>query len=367
MHAQHLPERILFLSRGESSVRMDTALLRTLGITAVAHMDDPHKAVSALCQVLDRAHSDASVPTPDLVLCDTLVGGESSMVFLHLAAEHPALCNLPYLLFSGTPSQTAVLQDAGLCTLERPFTQAQLREHLLAATGPKRLPLQKSLLPTRRKSPRPAHTTPPVVTTSDMYAKALLLWQRQDYAGAEQLFLKVLARQDDHIEACLGLASLHRARTNEAEAQRYILRAATASLRRNRPEQATYIAESLPESMRTGNLFAYEALYRLDAGEYRAAAHGFLEAAAHQPGLPLHGIMARACQFTTNPEASLGKISDALELMGQGTTAHALRHRLLSSHETQQQDPPPTWLDNFPLLKEAVSVASYTTRAWRHA
>lgn len=366
MNAQHLPERILFLSRGESSVRMDTALLHTLGIARVAHMDDPHKAVSALEQVLERAREDASVPTPDLILCDTLVGGESSMVFLHLAAQHPTLCRLPYLLFSGSPPQTAVMQGTGLVVLERPFTQAQLRESLLAATAPERLPLRKDLLPTRREAARPAKKTPPVVTTSDMYAQAIRLWQLRDFAGAEQLLLRVLARQEDHIEACLGLASLHRTRGNEAAARQYTLRAATASLRRNRPEQSAYIAETLPETIRAGNLFAHEALCRLETGEYRAAAHGFLEAAAHQPGQPLHGIMARTCQFTTNPEASLGKICDALDTMGQATTASNLRYRLLSSHGTARQDPPHSWLDNFPLLKEVVSVASYTARAWRH-
>ena len=378
-----LPVRVLFLSRNESSVRTATKLLRSLGISSLTHLGDSSQALAFLEKQLTDFHESAEQhnPRPEaenvvgIVICDERLADVPASVFLYSLAKHPALQSQPVMVLTGTAESSRRLRAAGVYLLERPYTAQDLARMMRKAMSPVRRVLNASvfesiaeqkgivLQPKQRK--QKSENGPPV-TTSDWYKKGMARLQKSELREAEHAFVRVLDRQEDHIDASLGLARVYHAKGEEKETHRYLLRAAAISLRSGDRVLAARITGMLPASMRD-NVFVHEALTRMETGEYKAAALGFLDAGKESAEVPLHHLISRACLRLPEPDESMKKLCRAFSNMGYKVTADRLRQRLLVYPEFEPDDEPRSWLDAYPKLKEAVNVVSYTTWAWRHA
>ncbi len=372
------PARILVLSRGESSVRIDMALLRAIGARGIVHHTRMEEAVDLLLACEETAEKPAR-PHPDrrpfdVVLCDAEFEDGSAVDFLLRLADNPFLNSQPVLVVAGGPGQAAALGQARISCLERPYTQKQMSDALAKAMSPMRPKLAAYLLAAAKPARHPACSRPRMdgagkagtVTTSDWMRKGMASLRGNDPRAAEAAFLRVLDRQDDHPEASLALAQIRLAREEGREARHMLLRAAAGCLRRGEKERAESIAALLPAHMRGDKLFVHEAQARMEEGEFRAAALSFLEARRENPETPLHSLLARAAALTPDPEDTLRNMCDAYERMGHKATAGGLRKRLLHNSMADEEEGP-HWLDKFPALQEIVRVAAYTAHVWRHA
>lgn len=369
-----MPSRLLFLCRSESAVRMDAKSLRGLGVASLSYASSSADALKFL-EKSAMAVSAGFPPALDIIVCDEQMADMPVSAFLYSLTGHAPLKGVPLLMLASGAKSADLYRQAGLCALERPYTPDQLAAALKEAMSSSSRPLcaqafneagENGLcLIAKERAPKAAALKEPV-TTTDLYKQGMALLKEQEYAAARELFLQVLDRQEDHLEACLALARTYQAEHNTGEVQGALLRAAAVCLRKKDQNRANHIASMLPVGMRN-NIFAHEALVRMRAGEYRAAALSFLEAGRQRPDQPLHSLIARACLLTTKPEKYMSKICEALEGLGHKLTATALRRRLLEYPEFRGAVGRSSWLDRHPKLKEAVSVASYAAWAWKQA
>ena len=380
------PAQVLFLSRSESSVRMDVKSLRGIGTKAYTHLADAEAAITFLQAGRERAHAIEKLSgkpsfnnVVDLVVCDEYLQDGPASVFLYALSDEEGLRSQPVLVLTGSASSASALRAADVYVLERPYSMSDLERMAHKAMSPMRRLLrresfekaaEKRNLPILPKKKTPAGKAADAgdasekkpLTVSDWYAKGLEHLKDGALPDAEGAFLQVLDKQENHLEAALGLARVHRAGGDTKRAQRYLLKAAASCLRQGDAERAGVIAGQLPERMRT-DIYASEAVACLEEGRYRAAAAGFMDAAREGGDKPLHRIVARACLMTARPDESMEKICGAFETLGNTATATTLRRRLLSYKPFAERERG-TWLDRFPLIKEAVSVANYTAWAW---
>ncbi len=354
-------------------VRTDTKLLRSLGVSAITHINDSSQATAFLEKNFQNPQPDATGPV-DLVISDEHLADAPASVFLYGLARHPDLKAQPVLVLTGTAESSRRLRSAGVYLLERPYTAHGLARMLQKATSPARRALRPEAFESasaqkgialQPRQPKPKATATAPATTSDWYKKAMECLRKGELREAEYAFLHVLGRQEDHVEAALGLAKVYQAGANEKAMRRCLLRAAAASLRRGDKIPAANISALLPPNMRD-SIFFHEALARMEEGEFKAAALGFLDAGKENTAVPLHHLVSRACQLTSTPEECMRRICAALAGMGHKATAERLHQRLLIYPEfTPREDS--SWLDDYPRLKDVVNVVSYTTWAWKHA
>lgn len=368
-----LPARVLFLARRESGVRTDMRVLRSLGVQAIAQATGGSDVIARLEKDPLLARPSPDKAGIDALVCDELLEDMSAVAFLLALAERPALCKVPVVVLVSSPELSRSLRSAGAQCLARPYAPNDLAQALNKALSPMRGPLNAEALkalaerqasPVAKKKKRVAAEEP--ATTSELFSRAMNQLTVDDSSKAEAGLLEVLRRQEDHVEACIALARIHRSRGDAQRMQRFLLRAAASSLRQGDKKRAEAISALLPERMRGGAVFVYEAMAYMEEGGYRSAALSFLDACREFPDMHLHAVVARACQFTANPEECLSKLCNAYESMGHSATAKKLRQRLLYNVDFEYVDGP-SWLDKFPVLKEAVSVASYTAWAWKQA
>ena len=372
----HLPARIVFLSRQESSVRSDARALRSLGVRTITHTADGQELLEQMKSDPTWGARTAAEAAVDVLVCDEQLKDMSALAFLQALAGLPAQRTMPVVVLTASPETCRELQAAGVQALARPYAMGDLAAALNKALSPMRSPLRKDVLDAlvmqgalgssseRKEKKTKAKTAP--ITTSDLFNSGLDEMRRNAPGKAEAVFLQVLKRQEDHVEACICMARIHRARGDALAMQRFLLRAAAATLRQGDKKRAASIADLLPEHMRGTGIFIYEAIARMEEGEYRAAALSFLDVCRESPNMQLHAVLARACQFTEKPEESIRKLCNAYESMGHDVTAKKLRQRLLHNPEKSYQDDS-SWLDRFPRLKEAVYVASFAAWAWKQA
>lgn len=364
---QYMPDKAIFVSRSESSVRMDAKSLRGLGVSNIIHMTNIDEAIGLLEKENDL----------DIIVCEEQLDATPASVFLYALARHPSLRGMPVLVLASNSKSARLLRMVGVTVLERPYTVDQLTEKLQKVMSPKRMPLQAKafekaaqhglvLTPRQRTAPVAQVQRSVPLMNSDLYQKGVTHLKRQEYEPAKQAFNSVLERQEDHLEACLGLARAYQAEHNMVEVRKILVKAAAICLRKGDRIRAGHIATMLPQHMRS-NIFASEALIRMQDGQFRAAALSFLEAANSQSETPLHRMVARACLLTSSPEDYMRKLCDSMERVGHGLTAKALRTRLLNYPEFKGSARAHSWLDRYPRLKEAVSVASYAAWAWKQA
>jgi tetratricopeptide (TPR) repeat protein len=267
------------------------------------------------------------------------------------------------------------VRAAGVYVLERPYTPQDLSRMVQKATSPRRRILrphafeqaaQKKSLPLLAKSAsKPRRPLPGPLTTSDWFRKGIACLEAGDLTAAESAFDRVLRRQEGHADACLGLARVRRARKDQPGMCRALVRAAAACARKGDRLRADAILDVLPEHMRD-NLFTREAIACMEEDEYRLAALSFLDANRDNPEKTLHRIISRACLLMPKPEESMNRLCAAYDGLGHRDTARTLRKRLLAYDPYEEQELS-SWLDRFPRLKEAVSVAGYAAWAWKRA
>lgn len=369
------PVKVLFLSKNESAVRSDVRALKGLGVGTFIYAAGQEELLAFLEQEDKEKRSGlkGAKDMVDVVLCEDTLHGAPVSVCLYALAQRPALRVKPLLVLAACPQRAAALRKAGVEVLERPYAEQDLRHALQKAMSPLRRLLSprsfeeaaKSdglvLAVTKKQPARPARPGP--MTTGDLFNSGMARLKKQEYDGAAKAFEQVLERREDHVGAALGLAKARQGLGDAPGLQRALLRAAAACLRKDDKERATAIAAMLPKGMRD-KIFMHEALSRMDEGAYRQAALSFLDARTEQPDTPLHRIIARACLMTAKPEQGMARLCDALDGLGHGLTAKTLRRRLLAYAPYQAQEAP-SWLDNYPLLRDVVSVASHTALAWR--
>lgn len=368
--------RALFLARSESSVRTDSKVLRSLGLSAITHMQESEQALALLEKqsAVAGAKEVENIKPVDIVLCDEHSSDAPASVFLYRLAKHEQLRAQPVLVLTASPKSSRALRSAGVYVLERPYTPTELARMLIKAMSSSRRILHsdafekaaenKNLTLTKTPRPKPSSVAP-LTTTSDWYGKGLAALQNNQLHEAEHAFTRVLDRQEDHIDASLGLARVYRLQGDANSSCRFLLRAAAASLRQGDKMRSVQIASLLPAVMRS-SIFLHEALARLQEGEFKAAALGFLDADKDGAEMPLHHLISRACLRTEEPEESMRKLCNAFTSMGYVVTAGKLRQRLLAYPEFTPREPH-SWLDAYPKLKEAVNVVSYAAWAWKHA
>lgn len=203
------------------------------------------------------------------------------------------------------------------------------------------------------------------MTTGDWYRKGLDALKSGRPRSAESAFLQVLKRQEDHIDAALGLARICRARDDAKGMRQWFVRAAAAGRRQGDMTRAEAISAMLPEEVRR-NIFAHEAAAHIESGAYRLAALSFLDAGKARPEIPLYRQIARICLLTPKPDVNMDLLCGAFDELGRKATSSFLRRRLLQ-YTPCHAHPKPSWLDKYPLLQETVSVAAYAACAWKEA
>jgi tetratricopeptide (TPR) repeat protein len=373
---------VVFLCRSEEAVRTDAKSLRALGLRTVSYITDAAALLRFLESEANRLESaEASPPddfrrllqVTDAIICEENLGDLPASVLLYALSRRPALAAKPVLLLAAGASLAEAWRTAKVPVLHRPYTQARLEETLrdvLASDAPALNPeaLEKAEAKglVIRLKPRPAKAPAAPLTTTDWHRRGLDLLRAGNYAEARQVFLVVLARQEEHLEACLALARACQAEQDRAGALGALIRAADICQRKGDTLRAGRIAARLPRGMRD-NIYVHEALVRMGEGAYKAAALSFLDAGRERPDMPLHRIIARACLMTAAPEDHMRQLCRAYESLGRKHMAAALRRRLLEYPEFHAYAGPPSWLDRHPRLKEAVCVASYTAWAWKEA
>ncbi|MDR2799731.1 MAG: hypothetical protein LBB52_00500 [Desulfovibrio sp.] len=385
-------ETALVIARSEAAVRMDVKILRAIGAKRLAYAHTQKEAFQILEKERSaRAHfllkaggdADSAINAFDLALCDDTAGDKPVLAFLHDLSLDAKFNAQPILVLTGEAQTFATLRAAGLAVLLRPYSADQMREAAQKAADPLRPPLRPEILtaaaaktivrkeseasPTtaakeKTKNARPLQS---ILLTSELFNRGRARLLAGDAGAAEQLFLQVLQRQSEHTGACTGLARVCRIRGDAEGMHKWLIRAAATCLRSGDKERLTRIAELLPAGLRN-NIFVYEAIGRVRDGAYREAALSFLDAEKTAGDIPLHRLVARACLMSEHPEADMRKLCDALQSLEYKDEAQALRKRLLDykPFETGQSA---SWLDSFPLLKDAVHVASYTLWAWKQA
>jgi tetratricopeptide (TPR) repeat protein len=373
---------VVFLCRNEEAVRTDAKSLRALGLRTLSYIADAAALLRFLESDATRLESaEASPPdefqrllqATDVVICDENLGDLPASALLYALSRHPTLSAKPALLLAAGSGMAEAWRAAKIPVLHRPYTQARLEEALRAVSAPGAPTLNPRALEKAeenglviRLKPRPAKAPAAPLTTTDWHRRGLELLRAGDYAEARKVFLVVLARQEEHLEACLALARVCQAEEDKAGALGALIRAAAICLRKGDAVRAGRIAARLPRGMRD-SIFVHEALVRMEEGAYKAAALSFLDADRERPDMPLHRIISRACLTTAAPEDHMRRLCKAFEGLGRKHMAAALRRRLLEYPQFEAYAGPPSWLDRHPRLKEAVCVASYAAWAWKEA
>ncbi|MCL1939852.1 MAG: hypothetical protein FWG04_04240 [Desulfovibrionaceae bacterium] len=388
------PVRVLFLSRGESSVRMDVKALRAMGTKECIHLTDADAAIAFLRKEGERRKAAeassagrSSGNAVDLVVCDENLRDSPASVFLYALACEQGLRTQPVLVLAGSAASAKDLRATGLQVLERPYSLDDLEGMTQKAMSPMRSPLRGQVFesaaakhglpihPKKKDAPSAGGTDGTgnaasgrksgPFTITDWYNKAVAHLKANELPDAERAFMRVLDGQEDNPEAALGLVRVYLASDKEKNMRRYLLKAAVSCLRQGDAERAKTIVARLPERM-ANNVYLSEAIACLEEGRDKAAVIAFLDAAREGDDKPMHQLVARACLQTARPDESMAKVCDAFERMGHAVTAGALRRRLLR-YTPFDRGESASWLDRFPRLQEALSVASHTVWIWRQA
>lgn len=374
------PARVLFLSRSKASVRTDVKALRGLGITQCAHESESARAVLLLQDEQARRQKESGAKTGgcnavDLVICDERLADAPTSALLYEMSKKPALSAQPVLVIASSSASASGLRAAGVYVLQRPYRPEELGRMIQKAMSPMRRRLNEAAfakaadsnrLSISPKIPRSLNATAPKpLTANDWYRKGIDALKSGRPRSAEQAFLQVLKRQEDHIDAALGLARICRAHDDAKGMRQWFVRAAANGRRQGDMSRAEVISAMLPEEMRR-NIFAHEAAAHIERGAYRLAALSFLDAGRERPEVPLYQQIARTCLLTSTPEANMNLLCGAFDELGRKATASFLRRRLLQYAPCHPR-PKPSWLDKYPLLKETVSVAAYAACAWKEA
>lgn len=398
----------LLLAEDESLVSVDRAVLRRLGVTRVRFLSCGQYALHVLKSL------GQEFPPLDMIICHERLADMTGFAFLQSLRQDSALRDLPMVLLAGNRESTLArnaLAFGGCALLARPYTQdgalAALRQALssrgsLPALAALAAPAETATQSTPAEAaqaafsaqdavasalPIPAATgkkihSPGSDTTLDLAAErssqadsraelffrhGLKAMREEDLTGAEKALKRAFALDPLHAEACLALSKVNKNLGLEKESQAWLCRSGVACLRRHEPGRAHDIFSRLPRVKDGVNPLLPEATRLLQEGEAKAAAFAFLEAQTLEPERPLHSLIGRASLFTDAPEEAMRSLCRALAREGYESTARNLQHRLFSDMPLKKEAQSSPFWDRFPVLRDIVSVASFTFSAWKQA
>ncbi len=406
-------EHVLLLAEHESLVAVDRAALRRLGAGRVRLLSQGQEALRLL------RDARAEFPPVGMLVCHERLADMSGLAFLQALRQDPALASLPLVLLTGH-KESEIARKArafgGCALLARPYTQDDAAAALQEATGkvglirvapelsteafveasvqvpaqvfraaavPEAPAASGTVADTRVVASAPQASVPlraPAragIPAGDgslgsgaeaFFRRGLeIMRQGEDAPGARKALLRAYEMDPLHAEACLALSKNSKALGLEQESRTWLCRAGVACLRRHEPLRAHDIFSKLPRARGEGNPLLPEAITLLREGESRAAAFALLEAHALEPEQPLHALVSRATLFTDAPEEAMRSLCKALAGAGYNSTARGLQNRLLSSPLPREDSEAAGFWDRFPVLRDIVSVASFTFSAWKHA
>lgn len=399
----------LLLAEDESLVSVDRAVLRRLGVTRVRFLSRGQDALRVLKSL------GQEFPPLDMIICHERLADMTGFAFLQSLRQDSALRDLPMVLLAGN-RESALARNAlafgGCALLARPYTQnaalaalrhAQSSKGVTASLPPVQTVSAETV--TRRVSAEAAQPAssvsgfvenilpvpvpvekkthgPGSEATLELAAErgshdgsraelffrhGLKAMRDEDLAGAEKALKRAFALDPLHAEACLALSKVNKNLGLEKESQVWLCRSGVACLRRHEPGRAHDIFSRLPRVKDGANPLLPEATRLLQEGEAKAAAFAFLEAQTLEPERPLHSLIGRASLFTDAPEEAMRSLCRALAREGYESTARSLQHRLFSDMPLREAARSSQFWDRFPVLRDIVSVASFTFSAWKQA
>lgn len=373
------------LAEDETTLALDRKVLRRLGVTNTVFFTSGRKALDHLgisASPANPADGPAYAAGAEILILAERLADMSGLQFLahvRASARNAAMPAILLVSNAGNVSAHAARSSGSCAVLARPYSPEQAEEALRLATRPEYraapLVLPPSLAgndkarnagtgetPLLRREVRPQEA-PPGKTALREGIKAL---QRDDPSAAE-LFLRGSYDADPgSVETCLALSKLYAFLHKENAELAWLCRAGVLCLKRGEHTRARGLFSRLPRGRAGQTPLLAEAGLALRDGEIKAAALAFLEAHRLDPSQQLHALIGRTCMFTPAPEEHMLELVKALGNAGHGNTASKLRRRLLQppkEEETEER----SFLENFPLLHDIVSVAAHTFRTWRHA
>ena len=386
----------LLLAEDESCLALDRKVLRRLGVTQTQFFAAGRKALDHL-QALASATAVHAANGPDMtsgspgmvdmLICNERLADMTGMRFLSHIRSMPGMADIPVLFLVSNGESTVALaaRATNSCAvLARPYTVDQAETALTLASRPEARHAPLVLPPSfidrfgpkaeqrgaaqdenspllRRSTPKP-----PQVPGEAALREGLAALQRGDAVAADRLLHGSYQADPGNIEACLALSKLYAFLHKEKEELIWVCKAGVLCLKRGDKVRAGNLFSRLPRGKAGQDPLLAEAGLVLQEGEAKAAALSFLEAHRLDPSKPLHALIGRTCMFTPAPEEHMRGLVQALSRAGHDATAGKLHQRLLQPPK-EGEESSYSFLDNFPLLHDIVSIATYTFKTWRHA
>ncbi|CAK7063659.1 MAG: hypothetical protein DELT_01541 [Desulfovibrio sp.] len=378
------------LAEDESALALDRKVLRRLGVTTMVFFSSGRKALDELhaCVSAKQAANGPGIAPGTGTLADILIVAErladmTGVQFLsHARASAHAAAIPALLLVSNAQSSVAVAARASssCVVLGRPYSPEQAQEALRMAFLPENRITPMILPPSfsntftprgtrQNEAPLLRRNAPAKVTTvpgERALQEGLAALQRGDLTAASTLLRGSYDADPGRVETCLAISKLYSFLHKGKEEMAWLCRAAVLCLKRNEITRAKNLLARLPRGKEGQGYLLAEAGLVLQAGEAKAAALAFLEAHRLDPSQQLHALIGRTCMFTPAPEEHMRELVRALNGSGHSATASKLNWRLLQPPK-EEETSRHSFLENFPLLYDIVSVATHTFKAWRHA
>ena len=381
----------LFLAEDDSSLALDRKVLRQIGVTQTQLFVSGRKALDYLQVMAGGAAlaangadmTSGSTALVDVIICNERLADMTGLRFLSHVRSLSGLEKTPALfLVSNTESTVALAARAtnSCAVLARPYTLDQAQSALKFASSPQALHAPLVLPPSfiDRFAPRPTvegqerslrkplSRELPQNRGDAALKEGLAALQRGDLATADKLLHGCHKLDPGRVETCLALSRLYSVQHKEREELQWLCKAGLLCLKRGERTRAQNIFSRLPRGKMGQDPLLFEAGFALQEGECKAAAFGFMEAYRLDPSKPLHALIGRTCMFTPAPEEHMRDLVQALSKAGHEATASKLHWRLFQPQK-EEEEAPPGFLDNFPLLSDILSVATHTFKTWRSA
>lgn len=400
------------LAEDESCLALDRKVLRRLGVVQTQFfasgrkaLDHMHAAASAAASCAANGPATA-FGVADMLICNERLADMTGMRFLSHVRSMPVMADIPALFLVGNgESATALAARAtnSCAVLSRPYTLDQAEAALAFASRPeaRHVPLvlppsfidrfgpramQNGTRPEETKFllRRPISQSPspeisrPEISRPEISRKALqppgeialreglAALGRGDAVTADKLLYGSYQVDPHNAEVCLALSKLSAFLHKEKEEFMWLCKAGVLCLKRGDKVRAAALLGRLPRGKAGQEPLLAEAGSALQEGEATAAALTFLEAHRLDPSKPLHALIGRTCMFTPAPEEHMRGLIQALSRVGHDATASKLHQRLLQPPK-EDEERQYGFFDNFPLLHDIVSIASYTFKTWRTA
>lgn len=373
------------LAEDDSGLALDRKVLRRLGVTNMIFFASGRKALNQLhsnASIENAAHGFAVSPDVDILVVAERLEDMTGLQFLSHVRAASQNARIPALFLVSNPGSGTALaaRASGSCAvLARPYSPEQAEEALQLATMPENRSAPMVLPPsfantfTPRKertseTPLLRRNAPQKLTAPGEVAlrEGIKALQRGDTAAAENLLHGSYNADPGRVETCLALSKLYTFLHNENMELMWLCRAGVLCLKRGDTFRARDLFARLPRGKAGHAPLLTEAGLALQAGEAKAAALAFLEAHRLDPAQQLHALIGRTCMFTPAPEEHMRELIGALKTVGHSATASKLHWRLLQPPKEEETEAR-SFLHNFPLLHDIVSVAAHTFKTWRHA